>query len=108
MRLLTYAAKKKGAPARVGVMSGPEHLVELKFDDMLSFIAAGRAGLAKAKSALKKGRNIPLDSVRLLAPIPRPRKNVFCVGWNYVEHFEEGAKARTNVTELPKQPTFFT
>jgi 2-keto-4-pentenoate hydratase/2-oxohepta-3-ene-1,7-dioic acid hydratase in catechol pathway len=108
MRLLTYAAKKKGAPARVGAMSGPEHLVDLKFDDMLSLIAAGRAGLLKAKKALEKGRNIPLSSVRILAPIPRPRKNVFCVGWNYVEHFEEGAKARTNVTELPKHPTFFT
>ena len=40
-------------------------------------------------------------------PIPRPRKNVFCVGWNYVEHFEEGAKARPHVTELPKHPAFF-
>src|SRR6185436_5860375 len=108
MRLLTYAAKKKGALARVGVMSGPEHLVDLKFDDMLSLIAAGRAGLGKVKNAVKKGRSIPLSSVRVLAPIPRPRKNVFCVGWNYVEHFEEGAKARANVTELPAHPTFFT
>jgi 2-keto-4-pentenoate hydratase/2-oxohepta-3-ene-1,7-dioic acid hydratase in catechol pathway len=32
---------------------------------------------------------------------------VFCVGWNYVEHFEEGAKARPHVTELPKHPAFF-
>lgn len=82
MRLLTFAAKKKGAPARVGVMSGPEHLVEVKFDDMLCLISSGRAGLLKVKSALKKGKNIPLSSVRILAPIPRPRKNVFCVGWN--------------------------
>ena len=108
MRLLTFAAKKKDASARVGVMSGPEHLVEVKFDDMLCLISSGRAGLLKVKSALKKGKNIPLSSVRILAPIPRPRKNVFCVGWNYVEHFEEGAKARANVTELPKHPTFFT
>ncbi|WP_027408984.1 fumarylacetoacetate hydrolase family protein [Anoxybacteroides tepidamans] len=28
----------------------------------------------------------PLESVRLLAPIPRPSKNIFCVGKNYVEH----------------------
>lgn len=33
---------------------------------------------------------------------------MFCVGWNYVEHFDEGAKARTNVTEMPAHPTFFT
>jgi 2-keto-4-pentenoate hydratase/2-oxohepta-3-ene-1,7-dioic acid hydratase in catechol pathway len=45
---------------------------------------------------------------RLLAPIPRPRKNVFCVGWNYLEHFEEGAKARPQVQEMPAHPAFFT
>jgi 2-keto-4-pentenoate hydratase/2-oxohepta-3-ene-1,7-dioic acid hydratase in catechol pathway len=28
----------------------------------------------------------PLSNIRLLAPIPRPAKNVFCVGKNYVEH----------------------
>ena len=108
MRLLTYLTKKKGSAPRVGAMSGTDHLVELKFDDMLALISSGRAGLVKAKAALKKGKAIPLASVRVLAPIPRPRKNVFCVGWNYVEHFEEGAKARTNVTELPSHPTFFT
>jgi len=73
----------------------------------LGAAAKGRALLKKALSQ-KAPKAIPLSSVRILAPIPRPRKNVFCVGWNYVEHFEEGAKARTNVTELPKHPTFFT
>jgi 2-keto-4-pentenoate hydratase/2-oxohepta-3-ene-1,7-dioic acid hydratase in catechol pathway len=108
MRLLTFAAKKKGAPQRVGVMSGPDHLREVKVPDMVSLIASGRAGIVKAKNSLKKGKDIPISSVHVLAPIPRPRKNVFCVGWNYVEHFEEGAKARPNVVELPSHPTFFT
>jgi len=108
MRLLTFAAKKKGATPRVGVMSGPGHLREVKVPDMISLIAAGRAGMLKAKNSLKKGKDIPLSSVHVLAPIPRPRKNVFCVGWNYVEHFEEGAKARPSVVELPSHPTFFT
>ncbi|MFO7262615.1 MAG: hypothetical protein A6D91_03015 [Bacillaceae bacterium G1] len=31
----------------------------------------------------------PLESVQLLAPIPRPAKNIFCVGKNYAEHVEE-------------------
>ena len=30
----------------------------------------------------------PADS-RLMAPIPTPRKNVFCVGRNYAEHIAE-------------------
>ncbi|WP_053365534.1 fumarylacetoacetate hydrolase family protein [Bacillus sp. FJAT-27245] len=36
----------------------------------------------------KEGRDmwIPLDEAKLLAPIPRPLKNVFCVGKNYADH----------------------
>ena len=110
MRLLTYVAKKRGAAPRVGVMSGPEHLMEVKVPDMLTLIGLGSKGLGLVKTALKQkpAKAIALSAVRVLAPIPRPRKNVFCVGWNYVEHFEEGAKARANVVELPSHPTFFT
>ena len=107
MRLLSFSAKRGAAP-RVGVMLDPERLMELKVPDMVALIASGKAGLAKIKKDLKKGKGVLLSSVRVLAPIPRPRKNIFCVGWNYVEHFEEGAKARTNVQELPAHPTFFT
>ncbi|MGD7052689.1 fumarylacetoacetate hydrolase family protein [Sutcliffiella horikoshii] len=32
---------------------------------------------------------IPMKEVRLLAPIQRPRKNIFCVGKNYREHVME-------------------
>ena len=99
MRLLTYAAKKKGAAPRVGVMSGPEHLVEVKVrgHDFAHRVGQGRASEGK-KCPEERARTFPLSSVRVLAPIPRPRKNVFCVGWNYVEHFEEGAKARTHTS----------
>lgn len=34
-----------------------------------------------------------LDEVRLLAPIPNPRKNIFCVGKNYREHAREFSKS---------------
>ena len=110
MRLLTYVARKMGAGPRVGVMSGPGQLMEVKVADMRTLIALRNAGKALVKKALaqKPGKAIPISSVRVLAPIPRPRKNVFCVGWNYVEHFEEGAKARATVTEMPAHPTFFT
>jgi len=104
MRLLTYVEKKKGAAPRVGAMVDAENLVRLPAEDMLSLIEAGR----KALKLPKKAKTIPLKSVKLLAPIPRPRKNVFCVGWNYLEHFEEGAKARAPGVELPAHPTFFT
>lgn len=46
------------------------------------------------------GRDLPntvetlsLDEVRLLAPVPRPARNVFCVGKNYHEHAHEFANS---------------
>ena len=50
---------------------------------------------------------VPLKRARLLAPIPRPAKNVFCVGRNYVEHIAEGARAQRISLDLPEFPVFF-
>lgn len=80
-------------------------------DDLLSFIERG--SLAQARAALALGRRllatgkareiaIPLARARLLAPIPRPRKNIFCVGRNYVEHAKERGDS------VPAVPVFFT
>ncbi len=102
MRLLTYAPKGGAAP-RVGVMVDDRHFVPLKAPDMLALIAAGRRAIK-----VPRGTPVKLASVRLLAPIPRPRRNVFCVGWNYVEHFREGESIRATRQDLPAHPTFFT
>lgn len=48
-----------------------------------------------------------LDDVRLLAPIPRPRKNVICVGLNYRSHVEQNALALGIQIEIPTIPLFF-
>ena len=45
--------------------------------------------------------------MKLLAPIPRPRKNIFGIGLNYVEHVAESAKSLDTAKELPKQPVIF-
>jgi 2-keto-4-pentenoate hydratase/2-oxohepta-3-ene-1,7-dioic acid hydratase in catechol pathway len=44
----------------------------------------------------------PLSRTTLRAPIPRPRKNIFCMGRNYAEHAREGGVAP------PEVPVFFT
>jgi 2-keto-4-pentenoate hydratase/2-oxohepta-3-ene-1,7-dioic acid hydratase in catechol pathway len=49
-----------------------------------------------------------MGDVHLHAPIPRPTKNVFCLGRNYAEHVREGAKARGQEFKLPTHPVFFT
>jgi 2-keto-4-pentenoate hydratase/2-oxohepta-3-ene-1,7-dioic acid hydratase in catechol pathway len=50
----------------------------------------------------------PISSVRWHAPIPRPIKNVFCLGRNYVAHAEEAARARGQEVKIPTIPVIFT
>lgn len=83
---------------------------KLPFDasDMLDLIGSGAVGLAAVRELLRaEGADLPLAGLRLLAPIPRPRKNVFCVGWNYLEHFAEGESIRHGGQDLPAHPVFF-
>lgn len=49
-----------------------------------------------------------LSSIDLLAPIPRPRKNIMCLGWNYAEHVREAAGTSGRDTEIPEHPVVFT
>lgn len=44
----------------------------------------------------------------LLAPLPRPEKNVFCVGRNYAEHIAEGARAQNTTVAVTEVPVYFT
>ncbi|RSD29336.1 fumarylacetoacetate hydrolase family protein [Mesobacillus subterraneus] len=56
------------------------------------------------ENQLEDELSIPLESVELLAPIPRPAKNIFCVGKNYAEHaIEMGSK-----DDIPEHVMVFT
>ena len=58
--------------------------------DVAELAGLGESGLAIAQELLHSGLAcIPVDEVRLLAPIPRPAKNIFCVGRNYRDHIIE-------------------
>jgi len=80
---------------------------------MLALIRGGEAALAAVRRlyerrATLKTALVPAASVQLLAPIPVPVRNIFCVGRNYLEHVKEGyAKAGVDL-KLPKVPQFFT
>jgi len=52
------------------------------------------------------GRVMAMQDAILLSPLV-PVRNVMCVGWNYLPHFEEGS-AVLGDRELPDRPTFFT
>lgn len=50
---------------------------------------------------------IPLGEIRWHAPIPRPRRNVICLGLNYAAHVREGAAALGRTAQFPAHPIFF-
>lgn len=77
--------------------------------DMLSLIDGGATVLDQVRGYLTPDRpTVPMASVTLLAPIPRIRRNVMCLGLNYVEHAKESAEARGREFKQHQHPVFFT
>jgi 2-keto-4-pentenoate hydratase/2-oxohepta-3-ene-1,7-dioic acid hydratase in catechol pathway len=116
MKLVTYSTLPSGEP-RPGLLLDDQRIVDIgaalgaggTTNNMLGIIRGGAAMLEKLRALQAKppANTVRLSDVKLHAPIPRPDKNVFCVGWNYLEHFEEGAKKLQDNRELPKWPVFF-
>jgi 2-keto-4-pentenoate hydratase/2-oxohepta-3-ene-1,7-dioic acid hydratase in catechol pathway len=85
---------------------------------LLELIQGGETSLALARDAWEHGKGLveqqaiedlakrklayPLKRVRLLAPIPHPARNVFCLGRNYADHAAERGAA------VPEHPVYFT
>jgi len=122
MKLATYSPLSGGAQ-RTALVAGHTDLYDLVAEaqarslapeidlrSMLGLIRGGPAVRAALDEIAREPRTHPISllDVRLEAPIPRPAKNIFCVGWNYLEHFEEGGKTLKDDRVLPEHPVFFT
>src|SRR5262245_46425450 len=106
MRLVTYRDERG---ARVGALRGDNVIPLDDFADMLALIDGGADALGRARAALERGAGArALADVRLLAPIPRPRQNIVCLGMNYVAHAIESDRAKGREPKLPEHPVFFT
>jgi 2-keto-4-pentenoate hydratase/2-oxohepta-3-ene-1,7-dioic acid hydratase in catechol pathway len=119
MKLFTYTLNSS-APT-LGVLHnglavdvarlGAAHGVPLP-GTMLDLIDRSATDLAILADRLDKplpsGTAVPFENVHLLAPIPRPRKNIFGIGLNYREHVNESFRSLDTSKEQPKQPVVFT
>ena len=117
MRLCTF---ERSGEQQAGVIASDQTVVVLRDlvagapAQIVPFIAAG-AELWKrvGERAAKATGGAPLGKTTLHAPIPRPSRNVFCVGWNYAEHFAEGKGKRGESgpqlapQEIPEYPSLF-
>jgi 2-keto-4-pentenoate hydratase/2-oxohepta-3-ene-1,7-dioic acid hydratase in catechol pathway len=87
-----------------------KHLVPGFSGDMTAFIASAPS---IQSSAISPDAWKPLADARLLAPIPAPRRNVFCVGKNYHEHAKEFSQSGFDTSAAkgetaPEFPVVFT
>jgi len=102
MRYVTFETEGTNRPGVISAQDTVTDLSVLGFTSLLEVIEAGSEGHGAAEKAYRTSGTAQhaLASVRLLAPIPRPRK-LICVGLNYRDHaIETGA-------EIPKVPTIF-
>jgi 2-keto-4-pentenoate hydratase/2-oxohepta-3-ene-1,7-dioic acid hydratase in catechol pathway len=134
MRFITFARRNQ---QRIGLIGPQGQVIDLAevnrrylkggnspyLASMQTFIEAGAKALQVARKAEKyvagrsaeeqkrltsAGALLKLSQVKLLSPIPYPKKNVVMLGINYREHVDEGARARSLEIKYPEWPVFFT
>lgn len=89
---------------RLGAVDGDQvALLPGSLDDVV------RSGIDQLPALIGAPR-VPLDAVRLGAPLARYHRDILCTGWNYWDHFEEsrGKRDGQDPAERPSHPTFFT
>jgi 2-keto-4-pentenoate hydratase/2-oxohepta-3-ene-1,7-dioic acid hydratase in catechol pathway len=80
-------------------------------ESLLSVIERGPEGLSVLRELVEGAppdARLPLEAVEILAPIPRPRRNIMCLGWNYLDHARESARAFQRDMTPPSDPVVFT
>ncbi len=122
MRLVTYR-EMPDDQGRLGVLVD-ELVVDVELlgasegevmpSTMLEMIDLGPTAIPVLRDMVERHRAswpigvaIPQSNARLLAPIPRTRKNIFGIGLNYLEHVEESARGLDTSRDLPEKPVVF-
>lgn len=115
MKLLTYNYQQQ---ACIGVLDDDKVALpsldpvwQNRYSDLLTLINAGDSGLAELREWFSTAHNdskVALDKASLLAPIPRPSRNIICLGWNYLEHVKETKGHVLVQKDIPKYPIVFT
>jgi 2-keto-4-pentenoate hydratase/2-oxohepta-3-ene-1,7-dioic acid hydratase in catechol pathway len=118
MKYATFSLSSDVVP-RLGVVRGDRMLDAASFpvdgwhppSSLLDLIQQGPDAWRRMRELVDRaapGTGHPIADVRWHAPIPRPGKNVFCLGRNYVAHAEEAARARGQEVKIPTIPVIFT
>ncbi len=111
MKLMTF--KHDGGVA-AGYLDGEEVVICASGADadraVLGVVAEGAAATSRWATKTDAPR-VPLSAVTVLAPIPEPQRDVFCVGKNYFAHaaeFHSSGFDSSGKEEVPSAPVIFT
>ena len=102
MRFVTFEIQ---GHAHAGAVTG-DSVIDLSsagfltLQDLIRHGSVAHPAIDKLIENPPQAAKLPLDKVKLLAPIPRPNK-LICVGLNYLDHAKETG------AEVPKVPTIF-
>jgi 2-keto-4-pentenoate hydratase/2-oxohepta-3-ene-1,7-dioic acid hydratase in catechol pathway len=110
---ITHDGRTKAA------LVGPDAKSVWPLEDMLGRPVPELTSIIAELDAIKprlkpSGAGLPLAAVKIEAPIPRPARNVMCVGKNYHEHAREFTKsgfdssASSVADAIPTAPIIFT
>lgn len=107
MRIATFSI---AGERRVGLVD-PGAGTIAPFDLPMADAARGVEALIALPSLPATLSPLPLKEVTLEAPLPRPRRNIFCIGKNYYEHAHEfsrsGFDSSAAAGAVPKHPIIF-
>lgn len=120
MRYLTFSLKSDATP-RLGVLTD-EGIVDVKTaiedrwpgeapDSLFSLLQHGPDAWHRVAALVAEPPAVSrysIAEIRWHAPIPRPPKNVVCLGMNYAEHIREAAGAMKREVRIPTAPVYFT
>lgn len=121
MKLLTY--KTTDSEPRLGFIHNNQIIDMADFgdisnfplpNDMLDLIDMGYEIIAEITELINETPSnffeeisYKMDEVTILAPIPKPRKNIIGIGLNYTEHVAESARTLDTSGKLPTKPIIF-
>jgi 2-keto-4-pentenoate hydratase/2-oxohepta-3-ene-1,7-dioic acid hydratase in catechol pathway len=101
MKLIRFA---KGRDISTGLLT-PEGAVATGHDGMAALLEEAAAEPQRLRALAASGTKTPLNQLRLLCPIDRPR-NVLAIGLNYADHIaESGMKTPEHQVWFNKQPS---
>jgi len=112
MRFLSYDLD--GERSYGALTEDKKHIINLSekfnYETLLDFIIEyNEKDLDKTvKDILKSEKNlIDLNEVEIVSPIPKTRRNIICLGLNYLDHAKESEQYKDNNFRLPEAPAYF-